>query len=115
MIGKGIYEEEINGETVGFKFGMYASAITEKIAGKSIFEVFKGIAAPMQEPLLHYFYGGAKAYNEHKKIDKEISVSDVADWLEEMGADKWSKIYLASIQSYIPKNGTAPVETGQEA
>ena len=133
MIGTGVYEVEVGGKTIGFQFGMLASAYTEDVAGTSIFEVFKKIGTGAAElPLIHYFYGGARAYNEFRNVTDEetykdsngnerkryvarkVTVPAVSMYLEEIGLNKAVEIYLKSIEAYVPKNGIAPAVTGQE-
>lgn len=133
MIGTGVFEVEIEGKTIGFQFGMLASGYTEEVAGVSIFEVFKKIGSGSAElPLIHYFYGGARAYNEFRNVTDEevyenakgekrtryvprkVTVPAVSMYLEEMGLTKSVEIYLKSIEAYVPKNGIAPEVTGQE-
>lgn len=94
---------------VGFKFGLYASAITEKEAGVSIGKVIEGIGRGEILPILHYFYGGAVAYNEAKGKGK-VSISEVSDQIEKIGLDKSLEILTQSLQ--MPKNSEAPRETG---
>lgn len=133
MIGSGVFEIEIAGKTVGFQFGMLASGYTEEAAGISIFEVFQKIGSGTAElPLIHYFYGGARAYNEFRNVTDEETYKDaagnerkryvprkvtvplVSTYLEELGVEKAVEIYLKSIDAYVPKNGIAPEMTGQE-
>jgi hypothetical protein len=126
MIGKGTFEYEIGADgakrKVGFKFGMYAAAITEKVAGCTMQEVLARIHGSryvvgeggkvVEEKiegmatlsLLHYFYGGAVAYSQ----DESISLSDVADIIEAIGEAEAYTAFAKSLESYIPKNGQAP-------
>lgn len=113
MIGTGIFTIKLGEKTVGFKFGMYASAITEKESGYGIFEVFKRIFEEPSESsllVLNYMYGGAVAYAKSKG-EKEPTVDEVGDWMEEIGIDEAMKIYSDSITSYkskLLKNNPAP-------
>ena len=113
MIGKGIFEIEVNGEKVGFKFGMLASAHTEKISGMGIFEVFKEMGEGKMLPVLHYFYGGAVAY-ALSKGHKEPNIDQVSDWIDVIGFSEAIRIYTESIQTYLPKNGQAPTNGAKE-
>lgn len=115
MIGKGIYEVDVDGKTIGFEFGMLASSYTEEISGLSIFEVFKKIGTGRsQMSILHYFYGAARAYNEFRELAGTVTIQKVSKAIEEIGLAKSTEIYVKSIESYIPKNGQAPKVTGQE-
>lgn len=112
MLGKkSVYEYE----GFGFKFGMYASSISEQISGTSISGLIKRMADEGQTTtaILHYFYGAAVAYEESKKSGKEVTLSDVADMIETMGDEEANRVFSESIG--LPKNLEAPMEeTGQK-
>jgi hypothetical protein len=118
MHGKGIFEFEIDGQKIGFKFGMYAAAITEKMAGCQIMELFQRIHGSKLVyddkgnitgrellpglgtiSLLQYFYGGAVAYTKNDKL----SIDDVADQLDLIGLEKAFVVFSESVQTYLPK------------
>lgn len=109
MIGKSIYEYD----GFGFKFGMYASSVTEKISGTSISGLIKRMSeeGSSTEAILQYFYGAAVAYEKHKKSDRKLELSDVADFLETIGDTESARIFNESLG--VPKNSEAPKETGQ--
>lgn len=112
MLGKkSVYEYE----GFGFKFGMYASSLTEQISGTNISGLIKRMGEEGKETtaLLHYFYGAAVAYKEHKKLDVEVTIDVVADWLEAIGDEEAARVFSESLG--LPKNSTAPMEeTGQK-
>lgn len=105
MVEKGIFEFEIEGKKIGFKFGMYAAAITQKESGSSIIDLFKVMAQGNDGgvALLQYFYGGAVAYATNKKLPIP-TIDEVGDWIELIGWDESLKVYSESIKTYIPKN-----------
>lgn len=109
MIGKTIYEYD----GFGFKFGMYATSVTEKISGTSISGLIKRMneEGELTTSLLQYFYGGAVAYDKHKKIERTLELSDIADFLETIGDAESARIFNESLG--VPKNLEAPKETGQ--
>jgi truncated hemoglobin YjbI len=94
----------------GFKFGLYASAITEKEAGVPISKVIEGMGRGEILPILQYFYGAAVSYNEAKGRPK-VTISQVSDLIEKLGFDKAMGVFNDSLQ--MPKNSEAPKETGQ--
>jgi hypothetical protein len=106
MLGKSVYEYE----GFGFKFGMYSSHITEEISGTNISGLIKrmGEEGKSTTALLHYFYGGAVAYKAHKKLDIEITLDLVADWVESLGDDEAARLFQESLG--LPKNLKAPME-----
>jgi len=94
----------------GFKFGLYASAITEKESGVSISKVIEGMGKGEILSILHYFYGASVSWSDSKNLPKK-SISEVSDQIETMGLDKAIGILTESLQ--MPKNSEAPKETGQ--
>lgn len=115
MIGSGVFEFEIDGRKIGFEFGMLASAYTEEVSKLSIYEVFKKMASgKSQISILHYFYGGAVAYNEFRNIDENVTVAKVSKYIEAIGLRAAMDVYVKSIESYLPKNGKAPKKAGLE-
>lgn len=117
IIGKGIFEFEIDGKQVGFKFGTEAAGYTEQYAGIEISELFKKIGEKKGEAtlsLLHYFYGGGRAYATYKRMD-EPSFSQVCDWLDEIGTDKLSKTFQLSLEGPKNPNPEAPTEGQSES
>lgn len=109
MIGKTIYEYD----GFGFKFGMYASSVSEKISGTNITGLIKRMSVEGEgtTSILQYFYGGAVAYEAWKKSGKVIELSDVADMLEKIGDEESARIFNESLG--VPKNSEAPTQTGQ--
>jgi len=107
MIGKTIYEYE----GFGFKFGMYASSVSEKISGTSISGLIKrmGVEGEATQAILQYFYGAAVAYEKHKKTGREIELSEVADMLETIGDAESVRLFNESLG--VPKNSEAPKVT----
>ncbi len=105
MVEKGIFEFEVDGKKVGFKFGMYAAAITQKESGSSIIDLFKIMAQGNDGgvALLQYFYGGAVSYATNKKLTIP-TIDEVGDWIEVIGWDESLKVYSESIKTYISKN-----------
>lgn len=110
MIGKTIYEFE----GFGFKFGMYALAVTEKLAGTNLSGLIKrmGTEGEVTTAILQYFYGAAVSYEKWKKTGRELELSDVADMIETIGDEESVRIFNESFA--VPKNSEAPMETGQK-
>jgi hypothetical protein len=106
MIGKGVFEVEVSGRKVGFRFGPLSGLYTEEVSGFSIqkyWDKFRdGLGGSC---LLFYFYGGRKFFI-HTEIEKakkagsptaqlekelkELSLVEVSDLIENMSeADLW--------------------------
>jgi hypothetical protein len=112
MIGKGVFEFDVNGDKVGFKFGMYAAAITEKESGMSISSLFGKFTTDVSiEVLLYYFFGAYVSYCKAHET-KPVNISVFSDYLEEIGLEKLINLYTESLGVYS-KNGQAPKESGQ--
>lgn len=94
----------------GFKFGLYASALTEKESGHPISKVIEGMGRGEILPILQYFYGASVAYSEMKGKPKK-SMAEVSDLIEKMGLDKAINVLTESLQ--MPKNSEALTEMGQ--
>lgn len=97
----------------GFKFGMYATAVSQKSAGVSLADLFKQMTvdSDYQMALIHYFYGAAVSYNESKGIKEKPTLDKVGDLIEKIGLEEALRVFNESIQ--MPKNYEAPKETGQ--
>lgn len=110
MVEKKLFEYE----DFGFKFGMYASSITENISGVGISGLVKRMNSEGEATtaILHYFYGAAVSYCESKGLEKP-TLPQVADWVETIGVEESDRIFRESLG--LPKNSEAPkMETGQE-
>lgn len=110
MVEKNLFEYK---DGIGFKFGMYASSITENISGKSISGLIKSMSTEGEATtaILQYYYGAAVSYRESIKGEKP-TLAEVADWVEQIGVEESDKIFRESLG--LPKNSEAPkTETGQ--
>lgn len=108
MISKGIYTVEIDGKTVGFKFGMRASEFTEKETGTSISRVMQKIndgGGETTVSILHYFFGAACSYAAAKK-EELPSLEQVEEYIDSMGLASAMKIFSESLG--VPKNSPTP-------
>lgn len=105
------YETELNGKKIGFKCGTLAIAIACREAKvKSTDELFKLMAEGDMVVALALFYGSASQYAISKKMPIDFTMDDVSDWLEELGEEESTKITTSMLESFIPKNLTAPQE-----
>jgi hypothetical protein len=124
---KGIFEFEVFEKKRGFKFGTYGISVACEKEGCSIDELYKKCGIPYNgknglvksdkpniKALLHLFFGAAVHYTEHKKQEVDFSVSDVADWLDEIGLEKINQIIVDGLNQYVPKNSNSLAETGEK-
>jgi len=109
MLNKTIYEFD----GFGFKFGMYAGHIIEREFKTSVFGLVRRMNEDGQQTtaLLQYFFAGAQAYEDFKKTGKNLTLDEVAEFLEVIGETKAVEIFNESLA--LPKNSEAPKETGQ--
>ena len=124
---KGIFEFEISGQPRGFKFGTYAFSIAcERDGNCDLNELFKrcGFAykvdgglksdSPNLKTLLHLFFGAAVHYAEHKRHSLDFTLSDVSDWLDEIGLEKLTDMITEGSSQYIPKNSNSLLENREK-
>lgn len=111
MIGKASYEFDVGDKKIGFKFNMYASSVTEKVAGVGISELLQIKNGRTVEMLLYYFWGGYVSWCAVTG-NKEMDMSTFSDYLEEIGLEKLLTVYSESL-GVNSKNGQAPKEAGQ--
>lgn len=107
------FEFDIDGKIRGFRFGTYAIAVAQKQNGaKSIGDLFTKLQVEGGDfiTLLDLFYGAAMQYADHKKQKPDFSVSDVSDWLDEIGLEKTMELVRQMLYEYTPKN-SSPQET----
>lgn len=113
MIGKGVFEVDVEGKVIGFKFGPFAGAMTEREAGGTpMSEVFERMTKGSIEMTLYYFYGAHIAYCKTKSINPDDIVT-FGDTIEAIGIEKLTEIYNSSLGVY-PKNDPAPQTEGQK-
>jgi hypothetical protein len=114
MIGRGTYEFKVGDKTIGFKFNMYASSLTEEQLGQPISELFKlqedqeGNKSVKVKSLLAYFYGGYVSYCHANRSEAE-PLAIFSDFLEEIGQGPLMDMYSKSLGVYS-KNVEAPTE-----
>lgn len=128
---KGIFEFEVNGVKRGFKFGTYGISISCEKEDCTVDELFRRCGMPYMakdtngndvvkadnpklKSLLHLVYGAAVHYAEDKNISTEFKVSEVSDWLDEIGEEKLKPMLVSGLSQYIPKNWTSLAETGEK-
>lgn len=112
---KGVFEFDVSGRKVGFKFGTMALAVAEKKEGKSLKQVFESLSEGKVGVMLmlHLFYGAAVQYADSKKQEVDFSVSDVSDWIDEIGIESATEMISQGFSQYVPKNSPSPAKTGE--
>lgn len=103
-----------DGTEIGFRTGMLAiSAACTKANCKTTEELFTKVGSIDMVATLALAYGAAFEYAEHNGKDTRFSMSDVSDWIEEIGNDNAEKLYKVILESYTPKNSSPSVEPGE--
>lgn len=101
-------EEIISGKNRGFKFGTYTYKLLEKETGvKTIEELFRRLSEKSGENdevnisfLLSFLFCCAKHYAISKKQEIDFTEEEVADWFDEMGLERSTKIVTELISTY---------------
>lgn len=123
------YTEEISGKSIYGVFHMiapgpyqeYVKTVTKMLAGfldkakesgdeKSQAEIIAAIGAMnvagsvatkgSTMAMLFYFYGGMRAYNDFKGVDKRITIPMVSEIVDELGEETMNKMYVESLKIY---------------
>lgn len=115
---KGNVEVEFEGIKMGFRVNTWAFKEIQKACGaKSITEVLGKIGFVDGnidcELYLVFLLEAAKEYRYQEKIEGELTLRDISEWVDAMGGLAPSLgIISEGLNQYTPKNSTAP-ETGQ--
>lgn len=99
---------------VGFRTGMLAIGVAcSKMKARSTEELFARIGSIDVHATIALYYGAAYDYNESKGKEVDFTMSDVADWIQEMGDENAKKVSDTLLESYLPKNYTPPENPGE--
>lgn len=102
---------EIKGQKVGFKCGTLAIAIACRECGaKSIRDLLTKLSEQDILAVLALFYGSACQFSGKKY--PELTMDMVSDYVEQMGEDQASEVTKTLLESFVPKNGQAPEQSG---
>lgn len=129
MKHQGIFEFEIEGRKIGFKFGTYAFSVAcEKEGDIDLTTLFKRCgfiykdkdgkakADPAKpKSVLNLFYGAAVHYAEDHDQPLNFKVSTVSNWMDKLGEAELMKIITESFFTYEPKNSESLAETRDPA
>lgn len=118
MLFKGSFELDVNGTKRGFKFGMLATDYFCREENIKLSEMQDRLSNPSPQTAINCAYAAAKAYTESKGEDFSFSRGQVADWLDDVGVEKFYEKITECLQVYqdkqeLAKNGQAPKKKGQ--
>lgn len=103
MLFKGIAEIEVSGVKQGLKFGMLASGYFCQVEGITLKGMTEQLKNPTPLTFVNCVFGAAKSFNESKGLPVDFTVSQVADWIDEIGIEKISEIIFGAMQVYEDK------------
>ena len=113
---KGIFEFEVDGKKVGFKFGTYALSEACEKENCSVDVLLRRCGIPYMvdgkpkadkpklKALLHLFWGAAIHYAEDNDQPTDFKPSTVSNWLDELGMEKINEMLVGGLTTYSPKN-----------
>jgi hypothetical protein len=102
---RNVFETELNGKKIGFKFGTLAVSIACREAkAKSVQELIAMMASEDLLASVAMFYGGAIQYKESRNIKDDINPDTVSDWIEQMGEEIAGKATAVMLEKLVPKN-----------
>lgn len=116
---KKIYEMEVDGKTVGFRFNMLAFGKTCEMEGCSLDELYQklGLGKVKQDPsivtLNNFFFCAAVNYAEGKNIPVDFTPPDVSDWLDFYGIENSISMMTEAFKVPVIKNYQALEKPGQ--
>jgi hypothetical protein len=106
-------EFEVQGEKRGFKLGTYTFKLINQMSNtKTINDVFTKMSEHSEDFTSVFYYCCAKHYAMSKKLPVDFEEVHVADWLDDLGAEKVKVLTEELFKVYLTKNLKAP-ETGQ--
>lgn len=131
MTHKGIFEYEVDGVKRGFKFGTYGIGEACEKENCTVDELFRRCGMPYVtkdkngkdevradrprlKSLLHLIYGAAVHYAEDNDLPVDFKVSEVSNWLDEIGEEKVKPMLAYGLSQHIPKNLKSLAETGEK-
>src|SRR5690606_14647306 len=65
---------------------------------------------PKLKAILHLVYGAAVHYAEDGDLPTGFKVSDVSNWMDELGIESVRPMLMTGLTQYVPKNFKAPEE-----
>lgn len=103
MLFTGTTEIDFKGQKIGLKFGTLSSGIFCEQENITLSEMVQRLNKPTPFTFIHIYFAAAKAYAMSNKIDFIYSVSDAADWIDELGFHKASELIFQLMQVYQDK------------
>jgi hypothetical protein len=115
-VENGVIEKEIQGKTVGFKFGTYTFKVIRQLTGIEVMEdVFRKLTVNNNvEFLVSFLQACAIHYAKEKGQNSEITEEQVCDWMDEIGLADSRMMIMELIKAFTVKNLKAPVTAGQD-
>lgn len=106
-------EFQIEGKTRGVRTGTMAIAIAVKECGAASTQEFYGrLASQDLLAVQALFYGSAYQYAQWKGQSIDFNITQVSEWIEDIGDAKASELTDKLLESYVPKNSNPPETPG---
>lgn len=103
----------VDGKTRGVRAGTMAIAIAVKECGAASTQEFYGrLAAQDLLAVQALFYGSAYQYAQWKGLPIDFNVTQVSEWIEDIGDEKAAELTDKLLESYVPKNSNPPGTPG---
>jgi len=119
---KKIFEKEIDGVTVGFRFNMLTLGKACEMESCSVDQLYQRLGMTVKDgkqeqptdlkALVNFFTAAAINYKEGKNEKVDFTSHDVADWLDAM-PDDITEIMSMAFNVPLIKNQTAPQTGGR--
>ena len=100
MLIRGQFELEAGGKNRGFKFGILASEYFCEMENITLKEMEGRLQNPTPKTAINVAVAALRSYNESHGISEVVKRSDVADWLDEIGIDKFFAKIEECLQIY---------------
>jgi hypothetical protein len=102
-------EFEVFGKQRGFKLGTYTFKLINQATGtKTVEEVFARLNEKDESYTLSFYFCCAKHHELSNKKPVDFEEIDVADWLDELGAEKVKEITTELFKVYLKKKHDSP-------
>lgn len=114
MIERNTVVVDVGERKIGFRNGMLSIAACYRELGvKSDAEFRERLVQGNIEAVIAMCYGAAYEYAKRNKQSTEFTLSEVGDWLEQMGNEQAEKVTAILLEAYIPKNVAPPEKAGE--
>lgn len=115
-----IFELEIEGKHVGFRFNMLAFGEAARLENCNLNELFEKLGMtgngniPDIVTMNNFFFAAAKNYSKGKGLKIDFTEVDVSDWIDHYGFEKSLGMMTEALKVPAPKNQEAPTLSSEK-